>query len=275
MVNYCRLNGIIPELTNTYSSWENAVAERKNRTLMESARCMLIASDRPKYLWEDATEAACYVRNRTPCRTNPEWKTPFELRFNAKPRISHLKVWGCKAMVHIPSVRTSDKLSPRSRLCIFVGYRSPGISQAYTFVSDTGSYIYSANATFDELEIINRHHSHVTVDEAEGTAEDPFKDFISANGMPTTLLEETPVKKRQGDQSETAGNQPKRQSKRLMVKQVRFGENTLIEEAPTTRTAEAEQSSELSEESPDKETLLAFIANYLNDEPTDHIMPND
>jgi transposase InsO family protein len=65
---YCQTNGIIPDLTNTYSSWENGVAERKNRTLLESARCMIFAALKPKNLWEDAVDTSCYVRNRSPSR---------------------------------------------------------------------------------------------------------------------------------------------------------------------------------------------------------------
>jgi len=231
MVNYCRVNGIIPDLTHTYSSWENGVAERKNRTLLESARCLLIASNRAKHLWEDAVAAACYVRNRTPCSTNPKWKTPFELRFGRIPDISNLKVWGCKAMVQIPNAKVTDKLSPRSRLCIFVGYSSQDSTRAYTFITDTGGYIYSANASFDESEIIRRSLSSDTPYEAEDTTSS-IKPKIG-----TTTL------KRPSEQAELKATPERRQSSRLM------------------KAAEGKEAAE------GDEIFYALLANYLNEEP--------
>ena len=39
-----------------------------------------------------------------------------------KPDVSNLKIFGCKAFVHIPCAKPKSKLDNKSITCIFVGY---------------------------------------------------------------------------------------------------------------------------------------------------------
>ena len=48
-------------------------------------------------------------------------KTPYECWYDEKPDVSHLKVFGCNAFVHVPDQKRS-KLDKKSMHCIFVGY---------------------------------------------------------------------------------------------------------------------------------------------------------
>jgi hypothetical protein len=57
-------------------------------------------------------------------------------------------------MVKIPHAKVGDKLSQRAMLCTFVGYVSQGKDHAYRFITETGSYVNSANALFHELDIV-------------------------------------------------------------------------------------------------------------------------
>ncbi|GKA79621.1 retrovirus-related pol polyprotein from transposon TNT 1-94, partial [Tanacetum coccineum] len=43
----------------------NGVVERRNRTLMEAARTMLIFAKAPLFLWAEAVATACYTLNRS------------------------------------------------------------------------------------------------------------------------------------------------------------------------------------------------------------------
>ncbi|GJW55665.1 putative ribonuclease H-like domain-containing protein [Tanacetum coccineum] len=45
----------------------NGVVERRNRTLMEAARTMLIFAKAPLFLWAEAVATACYTLNRSLC----------------------------------------------------------------------------------------------------------------------------------------------------------------------------------------------------------------
>nr|GEV58083.1 retrotransposon protein, putative, Ty1-copia subclass [Tanacetum cinerariifolium] len=46
-------------------------------------------------------------------------RTPYEIWHGRAPKLSYLRVWGCKAL---EKQDTPDKLDPRSSKCIFVGY---------------------------------------------------------------------------------------------------------------------------------------------------------
>jgi len=47
--------------------------------------------------------------------------TPEEKFIGKKPDVSHLKVFGCIAYVHVPDEKRS-KLDPKVKKCIFIGY---------------------------------------------------------------------------------------------------------------------------------------------------------
>ncbi|GKF97689.1 retrovirus-related pol polyprotein from transposon TNT 1-94, partial [Tanacetum coccineum] len=44
---------------------QNGVVERRNRTLVEATRTMLIFSRAPLFLWTEAIATACYTQNRS------------------------------------------------------------------------------------------------------------------------------------------------------------------------------------------------------------------
>ena len=98
--NYCETHGIIHEVTPPYSPESNGVAERKNRTLKNMVKAMLISSGAPLNLWGEAILSACLIQNIIPYKKTD--KTPYELWSGFKPNLSYLKVWGCLAKVLIP-----------------------------------------------------------------------------------------------------------------------------------------------------------------------------
>lgn len=56
--NYLRTNGIQRRLSVAYCSAQNRIAERKNRTLLEAARCLLIQAGLPTKFWAEAVLTA-------------------------------------------------------------------------------------------------------------------------------------------------------------------------------------------------------------------------
>ena len=89
-VSYLQSRGIHHELTAPYSPSQNGVAERINRTLMESARAMMGQAGLPEHYWAEAVATAAYLRNRTPTRALKVKKTPYEKWCERKPDLSHL-----------------------------------------------------------------------------------------------------------------------------------------------------------------------------------------
>ncbi|GJT28963.1 putative ribonuclease H-like domain-containing protein [Tanacetum coccineum] len=73
---------------------QNGVAKRKNRTLIEAARTMLVDSLLPNTFWAEAVNTACYVPNRV-LVTKPHNKTPYELLHGRPPSISFMRPFGC------------------------------------------------------------------------------------------------------------------------------------------------------------------------------------
>ena len=108
---YLKSKGIQHELTVPHSPEQNGVAERMNRTLVESARAMIAHAGLPNSYWAEAIATAAYVRNRTPARAIKEDTTSYERWYGKKPNVTHLKVFGCIAYAHIPDThrRKLDK----------------------------------------------------------------------------------------------------------------------------------------------------------------------
>ena len=89
--------GIEFQTTVPYSPQQNGVAERRNRSLCESARCMLFDANQPTKYWGEAVTTACYLQNRLP--TKAVNVTPYELRNGKKPDLQHIRVFRSKAYV--------------------------------------------------------------------------------------------------------------------------------------------------------------------------------
>ncbi|KAF5773549.1 putative RNA-directed DNA polymerase [Helianthus annuus] len=64
MAEFCTSKGILHEFSAAYTPQQNGVAERKNRTLIETARTMLVESQLPIPFWTEAVASACYTLNR-------------------------------------------------------------------------------------------------------------------------------------------------------------------------------------------------------------------
>ncbi|GKA38381.1 retrovirus-related pol polyprotein from transposon TNT 1-94 [Tanacetum coccineum] len=71
----------------------NDVVKRRNRTLVEASRTMLIFSKAPLFLWAEAINTTCYTQNHSLIRLRYN-KTPYELMHDKKPDLSFLHVFG-------------------------------------------------------------------------------------------------------------------------------------------------------------------------------------
>ena len=96
------------------------MSERLNRTLVESARSMFLDAKLPKHYWVEAVSTAAYLKNRCPTKA-VHGKTPYEAWQGEKPRVDHLRVFGCDAYAHIPKDERR-KLDTKARKCVLLGY---------------------------------------------------------------------------------------------------------------------------------------------------------
>ncbi|KAL4378121.1 hypothetical protein GQ457_02G036680 [Hibiscus cannabinus] len=74
------------QLTAPYSPQQNGVAERKNRTIMNMVRSMMIARGVPKCFWAEAVNWAVHVLNRSPTLTVQNM-TPEEAWSGKRPSV--------------------------------------------------------------------------------------------------------------------------------------------------------------------------------------------
>nr|GEV62720.1 retrovirus-related Pol polyprotein from transposon TNT 1-94 [Tanacetum cinerariifolium] len=70
--------GISHETSVARSPQQNGVVERRNHTLIEVARTMLIYAQAPLFLWAEAVATTCFTKNRSIIRLR-HGKTPYEL----------------------------------------------------------------------------------------------------------------------------------------------------------------------------------------------------
>ena len=148
MSKFCADHGIVQKFTPPYTPQLNGVAERMNRTLVESARCMMEHAELAKSYWGEAVMTANFLRLRCPTRSTCHDQTPYEVWNGKKPILANLKVFGCHAYVHVPKPKRS-KLDARSIQCRFIGYSDH--EKAYRFEEiKSGRVLVSRDALFME-----------------------------------------------------------------------------------------------------------------------------
>jgi len=68
---------------------------------MERARSILSGVRLGQEFWVEEMETTCYLVNKSPSLALED-KTPQEVWTGKKPYLSHLRVFGCDAYVHVP-----------------------------------------------------------------------------------------------------------------------------------------------------------------------------
>nr|GEU72955.1 hypothetical protein [Tanacetum cinerariifolium] len=126
----------------------NGVVERRNRTLVEAARTMLIFSKASMFLWAEVVATACYTQNRSLIHTRHH-KTPYELVHNKKPDLTFFRVFGALCYP-INDIEDLGKLQPTADTGIFVGYAPSRKGPRTKF----GSCNFVCTPTNKELEIL-------------------------------------------------------------------------------------------------------------------------
>ncbi|GJS57332.1 retrovirus-related pol polyprotein from transposon TNT 1-94 [Tanacetum coccineum] len=140
--------GITHETSAAKTPQQNGVVERRNCTLVEAARTMLIFSHAPLFLWAEAIATACYTQNRSIIHRRFN-KTPYELIQGRKPDISYLHVFGALCY---PKNDHEDigKLGAKGDIGFFIGYSANSVAYR-VYNRRTKKITETMNITFDEL----------------------------------------------------------------------------------------------------------------------------
>nr|GFA12547.1 retrovirus-related Pol polyprotein from transposon TNT 1-94 [Tanacetum cinerariifolium] len=159
------------------------IVKRRNRTLVEAARTMLIFSRAPLFLWAEAIATVCFTQNRSVIHRRFN-KTPYELINNRKPDISFLHVFG--ALCYPKNDREDiGKLGAKGDIGFFIVYSAD--SCAYRVYNHrTKKIMETMNVSFDELSAM------------------AFEQHNSKHGLQTTARTVLPAQEPQVRQSSTA-----------------------------------------------------------------------
>ncbi|CAI7793119.1 unnamed protein product [Closterium sp. NIES-54] len=126
----------------------NSIAERVNRSLLDSVRTMLADSGLPLKYWGDALGMACWVKNRLPTKGRAADMTPHEAFYGRKPNMGFARVWGCMAQYREP-VGPDHKLLPRSKWGINLGMGK--VSKGWVIKDvETGKVVVTRDVIFFE-----------------------------------------------------------------------------------------------------------------------------
>ncbi|KAD4586699.1 hypothetical protein E3N88_24300 [Mikania micrantha] len=120
MEEFFNSKGIQQQFSARYEPQMNGVAERKNRTLIESARTMLADSKLPITFWSEAIAIACFTLNRV-LIVKRHNKTCYELLQNQKPNLEHLEPFGAPCTM----LKKDSKFNSKVENGFFLGYSLP------------------------------------------------------------------------------------------------------------------------------------------------------
>nr|GFB28542.1 copia protein [Tanacetum cinerariifolium] len=179
------------------------VVERRNRTLVEAARTMLIFSRAPLFLWAEAIATACFTQNRSIIHHRFN-KTPYELINGRKPDISFLYVFG--ALCYPKNDREDiGKLGAKGDTGFFIGYSADSCA-CRIYNRRTKKIMETMNVSFDELSAMafEQHSSKSGLNsELDLLFEAMYDDYIGGQ-LSATARTVPPAQELQVRQSSTA-----------------------------------------------------------------------
>ncbi|GJU70982.1 uncharacterized mitochondrial protein-like protein [Tanacetum coccineum] len=139
------------------SPQKNGVVEKRNRSLIEATRTMLIYAKASLFLWAEAVATACYTQNHSIIQLH-HGKTPYELLYDKLPDLSFFHVFG--ALYYLTNdTENLGKLIPKADIGIFIGY-APTKKAFRIYNRRTRRIIKTIHVDFDELTTMDSEHNN-------------------------------------------------------------------------------------------------------------------
>ena len=144
--------GVEVRRSSPYSPQENGIAERANRTIVESSRAMLAPAGLPRRFWADAVTHAGDIRNRflSPSSNNV---TAYETLTGRRPGMDHFRVFGAHCWVHIPKEKRK-KLNHKSEEGLLIGCLENSVYKVW--IRDRKEAVYCRDVRIDETSFPRR-----------------------------------------------------------------------------------------------------------------------
>jgi transposase InsO family protein len=118
---YCEEQVIRQRLSDAYTPQQNGLAERFNRTILESLRTLILDSGLRQNLWNKVLSASILTMNQIP--THKSKKSPYEL---FKQQVLPLKYFHPigNPVVFLSQNKKKSKLDPRGELGKLIGFNA-------------------------------------------------------------------------------------------------------------------------------------------------------
>jgi hypothetical protein len=104
-MKYYNSHGIKMKFFISRTPQQNGVVERKNRTVQEMARTMLMDSKLEDIFWTREVHTSIHIQNRVMLRNNTD-KTPYKLWKRILENVKHFRIFGSKCYIK----REDDKM---------------------------------------------------------------------------------------------------------------------------------------------------------------------
>ncbi|GJY98357.1 retrovirus-related pol polyprotein from transposon TNT 1-94 [Tanacetum coccineum] len=140
--------GIEHQTSTPRTPEQNGVVKRENRTLVEAACTMILASKLPLFFWAEAIATACYTQNRSIIILTHE-KTAYHIINDRKPLIKHLYIFCCTCYLTRDG-ENLDKMKEKGDLCILVVYSTQSKGHL-VYNKRTRLIVESIQLRFDEI----------------------------------------------------------------------------------------------------------------------------
>jgi hypothetical protein len=149
MPTFYSSKGNIHQTSCVESPEQNGRVERKHQDILNIGRALLFQANLPKNFWSFAVQHATYLLNRLPTAVLGN-KSSYELMHKTIPSLENLKVFG--SLTYASTLQNHrTKLEPRSRKCIFLGYKQ-GVKGIVLYDLNSKEVFLSRNVV---------HHDHI------------------------------------------------------------------------------------------------------------------
>jgi hypothetical protein len=146
-MDYCSSHGIKRKFYVARTPQQNGVVERKNRSVQEMARTMLMDSKLTDIFWTQVVHTIVHIQNKVILRNNTD-KTTYELWKGRPANVKHFRVFGSKCYIKREDGRMG-KFDSRVDKGVLVGYSSTRKAyKCYNLISK--KIVESINVTIDE-----------------------------------------------------------------------------------------------------------------------------
>ena len=93
--NFLIERGIKRQLSTTGTPQQNGIAKRRNRSIMDCARTLMIENNVVIKYWKEETSTIVHTLNKVQVNKDSN-QTPYELWYDYKTNVCYLKVFGNK-----------------------------------------------------------------------------------------------------------------------------------------------------------------------------------